>query len=49
MRRSILPGLPLSTERYPDELHGLVAKTTSIARSHPDEYIRHRVEIQVHA
>jgi hypothetical protein len=48
VRRSILPGLPLSTERYPDELHCLVAKATCIARSHPDEYIRHRVEIQVH-
>jgi hypothetical protein len=29
------------------ELHGLVARAISIARSHPDEYIRHRVEIQV--
>jgi hypothetical protein len=47
VRRSILPGLPLSTQRYPDELHGLVAKAVSIARSHPDAYIRHRVEIQV--
>jgi hypothetical protein len=47
VRRSILPGLPLSTKLYPDELHGLVAKAISIARAHPDEYIRHRVEIQV--
>jgi hypothetical protein len=47
VRRCILPGLPLSTRHYPDELHGLVAEAVSIARSHPDEYIRHRVEIQV--
>jgi hypothetical protein len=44
VRRSILPGLSLSAAHYPGELHGLVA---SIARSRPDEYIRHRVEIQV--
>jgi hypothetical protein len=49
VRRSILPGLPLSAAHYPDELHGLVARAISIARSHPDEYIRHRVEIQVNA
>jgi hypothetical protein len=46
VRRSILPGLPLSAAHYPGELHGLVARAISIARSHPDEYIRHRVEIQ---
>jgi hypothetical protein len=32
VRRCILPGLPLSIERYP---------------AHPDEYLRHRVEIQI--
>ena len=47
VRRSILPGLPLSAAHYPGELHGLAARAISIARSHPDEYIRHRVEIQV--
>jgi hypothetical protein len=47
VRRSILPGLPLSTKHYAGELHGLVAEAISIARSHPDEYIRHRVDIQV--
>ena len=47
VRRSILPGLPLSTKHFAGELHGLVAEAISIARSHPDEYIRHRVEIQV--
>ncbi len=48
IRRCILPGLPLSTERYPADLHALVAKAIRIARTHPDEYLRHRVEIQIH-
>jgi hypothetical protein len=47
VRCSILPGLPLSTRRYPAELHGLVAEAINIARAHPHEYVRHRVEIQV--
>ncbi|HEX6520066.1 MAG TPA: hypothetical protein VF070_08655 [Streptosporangiaceae bacterium] len=47
VRCSILPGLPLITRRWPAELHGLVAEAISIARAHPHEYIRHRVEIQV--
>lgn len=47
VRCGILPGLPLSTRRYPAELHGLVAEAISIARAHPHEYVRHRVEIQV--
>ena len=49
VRRSILPGLPLSAAHYPGGLHDLVARAISIARCHPDEYIRHRVEIQVNA
>jgi hypothetical protein len=49
VRRSILPGLPLSAAQYPGELHDLVKEAVSIARSHPDAYIRHRVEIQVSA
>ena len=47
VRCSILPGLPLSTGRYPADLHGLVDEAISIARAHPHEYVRHRVEIQV--
>jgi hypothetical protein len=49
VRRCILPGLPLSAERYPADLHALVADAIRIAREHPDEYLRHRVEIQVGA
>lgn len=48
VRCSVLPGLPLSTGRYPAELHGLVTEAIGIARAHPHEYVRHRVEIQVH-
>jgi hypothetical protein len=47
VRRSILPGLPLARSSYPPDLHDLVDQAVSIARSHPDEYIRHRVEIQI--
>ncbi|MBO1416647.1 hypothetical protein J0670_18795 [Streptomyces sp. FH025] len=47
VRRCILPGLPLVPRAYPPELHGLVETAVAIARSHPDEYIRHRAEVQV--
>lgn len=47
VRRCILPGLPLRKSAYPPELHDLVETAVMIARSHPDDYIRHRVEHQV--
>lgn len=47
VRRCILPGLSLKPEKYPEELRGLVAEAVHIARTHPDEYLRHRVEHQV--
>ncbi|MFJ8434093.1 hypothetical protein ACIQ9P_22600 [Kitasatospora sp. NPDC094019] len=47
VRRCILPGLPLRKSKYPPELHPLVETATSIARTHPDDYIRHRVEVQL--
>lgn len=49
VRCCILPGLPLWRSMYPPELHDLVDAAVEIARSHPDEYIRHRVEVQVRA
>ncbi|MFI7424953.1 hypothetical protein [Nonomuraea sp. NPDC049684] len=49
VRRCLIPGLPLWRSAYPPELHDLVDAAVSIARSHPDEYIRHRVEHQVRA
>ncbi|MFD3941455.1 hypothetical protein [Streptomyces sp. NPDC058579] len=47
VRRCLLPGLPLRKSAYPPELHDLVDAAVATARSHPDEYIRHRVEHQV--
>ncbi|WP_370351667.1 hypothetical protein [Catenulispora sp. EB89] len=47
VRCCILPGLRLDPTSYPPELRGLVDTAVAIARAHPDEYIRHRVEIQV--
>ncbi|MFC5718695.1 hypothetical protein ACFP1Z_00685 [Streptomyces gamaensis] len=47
VRCCILPGLSLKPERHPAELHGLVAEAVHIARTHPDGYLRHRVEHQV--
>ncbi|WP_234328072.1 hypothetical protein [Streptomyces sp. NRRL S-37] len=47
VRRCLLPGLPLRKSAHPPELHDLVDTAVRIARSHPDAYIRHRVEHQV--
>lgn len=47
VRRCILPLLRLRKSSYPAELHDLVDEAVATARSHPDEYIRHRVEHQV--
>lgn len=47
VRRCILPGLSLRKSTYSPELHDLVDAAVAIARSHPDDYIRHRVEHQV--
>ena len=49
VRRRIIPMLPLERRKYPKELRPLVARAVEIARAHPDEYIRHRVEIQLGA
>ncbi len=46
VRRCILPGLRLGPSAFPAELQDLVAEALAIGRAHPDEYIRHRVEIQ---
>jgi len=47
VRRCILPGLDLSVRHYPEALHGTVAEAIRIARTHSDEYLRHRVEHQL--
>lgn len=46
VRRCIIPLLRLRHSSYPPELHELVDQAVSIARNHPDDYLRHRVEIQ---
>jgi hypothetical protein len=47
VRRCILPGLVLRADFYPEHLRAAVREAIRIARTHPDEYLRHRVEIQV--
>jgi hypothetical protein len=47
VRRCILPGLSLRPGHYPDGLKDLVETAVRIARSHSDNYIRHRIEHQV--
>ncbi|MEW2378503.1 hypothetical protein AB0883_20695 [Micromonospora sp. NPDC047812] len=47
VRRCILPGLDLGRQQYPEDLHETVAEAIRIARTHPDEYLRHRVEHQI--
>ncbi|HEV7713898.1 MAG TPA: hypothetical protein VGP16_37240 [Asanoa sp.] len=47
VRRCILPGLDLRPRGCRPELRDLVAEATRIARESADDYLRHRVEIQV--
>lgn len=47
VRRCLLPGLPLDERLYPAEMHDLVAQAVRIGRTSSDDYLRHRVEIQV--
>ncbi len=47
VRRRIIPMLALDAKKYPKDLRPLIAQAIAIARSHSDEYIKHRVEIQL--
>lgn len=47
VRRSIIPMLDLKASNYPEDLRPLTRQAIDIARSHSDEYIRHRVAIQL--
>lgn len=49
VRRRIIPGLCLDPEAYSEDLRPLVRRANEIARSHGDEFIRHRVEVQLGA
>ena len=47
VRRSIIPALNLDPAAYPESHRPLVARAIEIARGSDDEYIRHRVEVQL--
>jgi len=47
VRRSIIPTLSLDPAEYPESNRPLVARAIEIARGSDDEYIRHRVEVQL--
>ena len=47
VRRSIIPHLVLDPSCYADELQPLVLKAIEIATTHSDDYIRHRLEVQL--
>jgi hypothetical protein len=47
VRRSIIPSLNLDPAAYPEGHRPLVGRAIEIARGSDDEYIRHRVEVQL--
>jgi hypothetical protein len=47
LRRCILAGLTLDPQMYPGRMRGQVAQAVQIARASTDDYLRHRVEIQI--
>lgn len=49
VRRRIIPMLELEPQAYPEDVRPLIPVAIEIARSHPDAYIRHRVEVQLGA
>jgi hypothetical protein len=49
VRRRIIPMLVLDESKYPEDVRHHVSQAIEIARAHADEYLRHRVEIQLGA
>ncbi|HEX5244729.1 MAG TPA: hypothetical protein VFW23_15805 [Tepidisphaeraceae bacterium] len=47
VRRSIVPHLNLRPEAYPPELRPLIDEAIRLGRNAHDQYIRHRIEIQL--
>ena len=47
VRRNVIASLELDESAYPETHKHLVSRAIQIAREHPDEYIQHRVEIQL--
>lgn len=49
VQRSIIPLLSLLPSSYPPEWQRLIPQAIHLARTHPDDYIRYRFEIQIGA
>ena len=49
VRRSIISKLPLDPNNYPAQLRGMVGEAVRIAETSPDDYVRHRLAIQLGA
>lgn len=47
VRQRIIPGLSVNANDYSPDVAPLIAKAIQIARAHSDEYIRHRIEVQL--
>jgi len=47
VRRQIILSLKLNSRSYSETLKPLVSQAIEIARNHEDQYIRHRVEVQL--
>ena len=47
VQQRIIPMLSMQAEDYSPEAAELIPAAIRIARSHPDSYIRHRIEIQL--
>lgn len=47
VRQRLIPMLSLNPNHYSEELRPLTPLAIEIARTHPDKYIRHRVEVQL--
>lgn len=47
VRQRIIPMLSLDESDYSSDASALISEAIRIARNHPDDYIRHRIEIQL--
>lgn len=47
VRQRIVPLLNLEQAAYGEQDHPLIGQAIALARSHPDEYIRHRIDVQL--
>lgn len=46
VRRCLVPYLRFNELKYPPELRDLALRAIAVAATHPDEYIRHRFDVQ---